>query len=283
MREFDVDAYFKETKKSIKDEMKKQKLLIKFYLDQKKEADEILNIIKEEIKKHFNTLQDKINNGINIFNKDIENFTSKIKEITMNFSQRDDLKNNEKYNNYLNELLLSNEKIVFDHSQESNSFIGKIMVFFYNIKNFFQKKNETKEIIEKINLLQDQLLKDLKMKNRAFNLKIIDQGIKIKDNFKSILSLSFSDLSNIEEKEWKECISLYYDARKLLLSIENREEIEKQIEKEKKEESESLIEKAKIEEKKEENETKTEEDKKEETKEENEIKKEEEKDGEKKE
>ena len=283
LREFDVDAYFKETKKSIKDEMKKQKLLIKFYLDQKKEADEILNIIKEEIKKHFNTLQDKINNGINIFNKDIENFTSKIKEITMNFSQRDDLKNNEKYNNYLNELLLSNEKIVFDHSQESNSFIGKIMVFFYNIKNFFQKKNETKEIIEKINLLQDQLLKDLKMKNRAFNLKIIDQGIKIKDNFKSILSLSFSDLSNIEEKEWKECISSYYDARKLLLSIENREEIEKQIEKEKKEESESLIEKAKIEEKKEENETKTEEDKKEETKEENEIKKEEEKDGEKKE
>ena len=280
LREFDVDVYFKEAKKAIKEELKKQKLLVGFYLEQKKEADEILNIIKKEIKEHFNSLQEKINNRINIFNKDIENFTLKIKEITMNFNQRDDLKNSEKYNNYLNELLLSNEKIVFDNSKTSNTFIGKIMVFFFNIKNFFKKKNDTSAIIEKINFFQTQLLRDLKMKNRSFNLKLIDQGIKIKDNFKSILSLSFSDLSNIEEKEWKECISLYYDARKLLLSIENREELEKQIEKEKKEESESKIEKAKTEETNEENETKTktEEDKKEETKKENEIQKEDKKD-----
>ena len=143
--------------------------------------------------------------------------------------------------------------------------------------------------------MQKQILSDLKKKNRSFNLKLEDQSNKIKDNFKTILNLSFSDLSNIEEKEWKECIELYYEARKSLLSTENQEEIEKQIEQEKIEEKKSKKEEeikdeikdegeSKIEgDKKGESESKIEEDKKEEKKEESETKKEEEKEGEKKE
>ena len=276
-------------------------------MDQKKEAEEILNIVKEGMKIHFNLLQEKINNRIAKFNEDIGNFTGKIKEITMNFTQGDQLKNSEQYNSYLNELFLSNEQIVFNNIKESNSFIDKIRWIFENIKYFFISKNDVNIITEKINELQKQILHDLKMKNRSFNLKLEDQSNKIKDNFKSILSLSFSDLSNIEEKEWKECIELYYEARKSLLSTENQEEIEKQIEQEKieekkskkeeeikdeiKDEGESKIEgdkkdesESKIEgDKKGESESKIEEDKKEEKKEESETKKEEEKEGEKKE
>ena len=307
LKEFNVDNFFIEAKKSIKEESKKQKLLVKLYLDQKKEAEEILNIVKEGMKIHFDLLQEKINNRIAKFNEDIGNFTGKIKEITMNFTQGDQLKNSEQYNSYLNELFLSNEQIVFNNIKESNSFIDKIRWIFENIKYFFISKNDVNIITEKINELQKQILSDLKMKNRSFNLKLEDQSNKIKDNFKSILSLSFSDLSNIEEKEWKECIELYYEARKSLLSTENQEEIEKQIEQEKieekkskkeeeikdeiKEERESKIEGDKKEEseskiegdKKEESESKIEEVKKEEKKEESETKKGEEKEGEKKE
>ena len=214
--QFDVDIFFKEAKKSIKQEISKQKLLVKHYLDEKKNADEILNIIKKEIKIYFEILQEKINNRISKFNGDIFNIINKIKEII-----NGGLNNNEKYNNYIKELFLSN-KILINNSLKNTAFISNVV---NNLKYFFKAKNDINVINEKINDLQNQFLNDLKEKKKYFNLKIDEQSIKIKDNFKSILNLSYSHLSNIEEKEWKECISLYYYARKFLLPIENNEKI----------------------------------------------------------
>ena len=236
---FNTDNFFNEAKESIEVEIKKNKNLIKHYMNEKKEADEILNIVKNETKVHFDLLEEKINNKINNFNKEIEKFIQQIKEITEIYNQTEDLKNNEQYINSFNDLLLSNKHFFFNKEENNDSFISKILSIFYSIKYFFKKKNDENVIKEKIDELKLDLLNNLNRKKRLFNLKLEDQRIKIKANFKSILCLSFSDLSNIEEKEWKECKKIYYEAKGYLLSNEkeeNDEECEKDEENEKKDE-----------------------------------------------
>ena len=49
-------------------------------MDQKKEAEEILNIVKEGMKIHFNLLQEKINNSIAKFNEDIGFILKRLRE-----------------------------------------------------------------------------------------------------------------------------------------------------------------------------------------------------------
>ena len=232
-KDFNVNNFFKEVKLSIRNEVKKHKNLVKHYLNENKEDDEILDMVKESMKVHFDLLEEKVNNKINVFNEEIGKFINKIKEITSSFNQTNDLKNNEKYINNLNDLLLSNHHFILNNEEQNSNFIQKIVSFFYTVKYYFKKKNDINVIKEKIDNLKNQLIKNLNSKIRLFNVKQDEQNKKIKANFKSILSLSFSDLSNIEEKEWEECKKLYYEAKGFLLSNENIEEIEEdKIEKE---------------------------------------------------
>ena len=77
----------------------------------------------------------------------------------------------------------------------------------------------------------DLLQKKVDNKISDFNEEIKKFTDKIKDNFKSIFYLSFSDLSVIEEKEWEQSKKLYYEGKKSLLSIEKIGEEEIKIEK----------------------------------------------------
>ena len=97
--------------------------------------------------------------------------------------------------------------------------------------------------------LEIKLLKILNDKERIINFNFKDEKIKIKHNFYSILALVFSDLSNIEEKEWIESKEQYIKAKKYLLpdeevekfnNIENKDECE-----EKKEEKKNKIDESK--------------------------------------
>ena len=164
------------------------------------------------MKVHFDLLEEKVNNKTNVFNEEIGKFINKIKEITLSFNQTNDLKDNEKYINNLNDLLLSNHRFIINNEEQNSGFIQKIVSFFYSVKYFFKKKNDVDVIKEKIDILKNQLINNLRSKRRLFNLRQKEQKIKIEANFKSILSLSFSDLSNIEEKECEDCKKLYYEA-----------------------------------------------------------------------
>jgi pyridoxine kinase len=88
---------------------------------------------------------------------------------------------------------------------------------------YFKSFYSSDVIKEKIDSSVYYLLEDLKNKQRAFNFQIEDQCIKIKDKFKYIFYSSLTDLSGIEEEEWKECKKSYYKAKKLLLSINELE------------------------------------------------------------
>ena len=224
-----VNIFFKETENSIKDETKKQKDLAQQYLNEKKSDDEILNIVNKKMKKYLDLLQEKINNRISDFNVEIKNFTDKVKRIIPNFNQDDVNKINEKYNNYFNKLLSVNEKIVFNNSELSRTLFSWTLEYLYSWKLYFKKFFNSNIIIEKIDNLEYYLLEDLRRRKRTFNFKTEDQCIKIKDNFKSIFNLSFSDLSVIEEKEWEQSKKLYYEAKKSLLSNEKTPEEEIEI------------------------------------------------------
>ena len=226
-----VDIFFIEAENSIKDETKKQKDLVQQYLNEKKSDDEILNIIKNKMETYLDLLQKKVDNKISDFNEEIKKFTDKIKGIIPNFNQGDINKINEKYNYYFKKLLSANEKIVFDNSELSRTFLSGALRYLYSWHLYFKTFFNRNIIKEKIDSLEYYLLEDLRRKQRAFNFRIVDQSIKIKDNFKSIFYLSFSDLSVIEEKEWEQSKKLYYEGKKSLLSIEKIGEEEIKIEK----------------------------------------------------
>ena len=224
-----VNIFFKETEKSIKDETINQKNKVKHYLIKKKNDDEILNIVNKEMTKYLDLLQEKIKNKISDFKEEISKFTKKLNGIILNFNQTDVPNNMEKYNNYFNELSSINEKIVFDNSEKFRAFFGRIGEYLYSWKLYFKGFFDSNAINEKIDSSAYYLLEDLRMRQREFNFKIEDQAIKIKDNFNSIFNLYFTDLSGIEEKEWEECKKLYYEAKKSLLSTEKIPEEELEI------------------------------------------------------
>ena len=225
------DFFFSETEKSIKDETKKQKDLVQQYLDEKKSDDEILNIVNNKMKIHLDSLQTKVNNKISDFYEEIKKFTDKIKGIIPNFNQGDVNNINKKYNYFFKELLSINEKIIFNNSELSRTFFSRAMEYLYSWKLYFKKFFDRNIIKEKIDSAEYYLLEDLNLRKRAFNFRIVDQCIKIKDNFKLIFNLSFSDLSAIEEKEWEQCKKLYYEGKESLLSIEKKRKEEKKAKK----------------------------------------------------
>ena len=200
-----VNIFFKETEKSIKDETIKQKKQVKHYLNEKKNDDEILNIVNKEMTKYLDLLQEKIKNKISDFKEEISEFTKKLNGIILNFNETDVPNGMEKYNNFFNELSSSNEKIVFDNSVKFRTFFRRIGEYLYSWKLYFKQFFDSNAINEKIDSSEYYLLEDLRMRQREFNFKIEAQAIKIKDNFNKIFNLYFTDLSGIEEKEWEEC------------------------------------------------------------------------------
>ena len=77
--------------------------------------------------------------------------------------------------------------------------------------------------VKKIDELRYETIKNLKNKERIINVNFKDVKIKKEQTFYSILALVFSDLSNIEEKEWIESKERYIKAKKYLLPDEEVE------------------------------------------------------------
>ena len=77
--------------------------------------------------------------------------------------------------------------------------------------------------MEKIDELKEESIDNLNSKERIIKLKLEEDKKKVTDNFEKILGLAFSNLSNIEEKEWNKCRKEYMKAKKYLLPNENVE------------------------------------------------------------
>ena len=149
------------------------------------------------------------------------------------FYNQGDIKNNEEFQNNFERLFNSGKDLKILESKK-DGFIISFIKTIHGILNFFSclfKKKEQK-IKEDIINLRTKILNDLQQKERNFYIKFDDEKIKISLNFNLILGLAFTDLSNIEEKEWIESRKLYYEAKGFLLPDEKKEENEENEEKE---------------------------------------------------
>ena len=126
---------------------------------------------------------------------------------------------NEKYKNNFDKLINSNKDIFIPHGEEENGGFASFMKSVWSgIKSFFRLfKGKEVVIIEKIDDLREETLVSLNEKERITNFKFDDEKVKIEQNFNAILALAFSDLSNIEEKEWIESRDQYIKAKNYLL------------------------------------------------------------------
>ena len=149
-------------------------------------------------------------------------------------------------------LLKQERQRIIDEEKNQNTFYENFIGFFKNMFNFFNFfGSKEKEVNDKIDGIENSFFEKFDEKRRTFKLKLKELKEKIKDEFHEILSLAFSDLSKIEQKDWEESKKEYYKAKNLLLPNESKNEENKEESKEETKE-----------------ETKEEETKKEETKEE---------------
>lgn len=135
------------------------------------------------------------------------------------------LTNNSKFKNCFDILFNSTEDLYIKKDEDNilMFILNSINSLFksFNLFNWFKKEEE--KFFNNLQDLRDEIIYNLEMKNRVFNIKFNDERIKIKGNFKCILALAFSDLSNIEEKEWIQSKKLYHQAKKYLLPNEEEE------------------------------------------------------------
>lgn len=220
--DFNVENLFDKAEEEINVDIRKNNKLVRNFLKDNYEEEQILDIAKRDIKIHFDLLEKSINNEINTFNKKIEKYIKTIKEIAN--TQTEGLKNNEEYNNSINDLLISHNNFL-ETEEAQSSFLSYIASFFSRLKFLFSKKGDEKVIKQRIDQLRLEVINKIKNKKRIFKIKLKEQRIKIKANFKSIIGLTFSDLRNIEEKEWKSSKKSYKEAKELLLS-EKKEKVE---------------------------------------------------------
>ena len=243
---------FDEARIDVEVEIKKYKDKVNEMIKEGKNQEEIITIISKCLEKILNTLYKKLNEKIEQFNKKTENLINDIKEMTSLFNQIE-FEKNEQYKKNLDQLINSSKDIYIEKGEENSilsTFKKAIKLYWNTVKNFFRIfKRKEKAIIEKIDELRYETIENLNDKERIINFNFKDEKIKIKHNFYSILALVFSDLSNIEEKEWIESKKQYIKAKKYLLpdeevekfnNIENKDECE-----EKKEEKKNKIDESK--------------------------------------
>ncbi len=234
-----MSELFEEARTEINVAINNYKNKLKDMLKEGKQTEEIINKISsnlDDIIKNFSSI---LENRIKQFNKKTEDLVDDIKKFSSLFNQLQ-LEKNEQYKNNFNQLINAGKDIFIQKNNENNIFssIFKQLSYIWNsFKSFFNFLKKKEEVaIEEIDKLKQNILDRLYSKERAISFNIEDEKIKIKENFYAILALAFSDLSEIEEKEWIESKESYEKAKSFLLPDEKKENLEQEKEEENKEE-----------------------------------------------
>jgi len=247
---FSLKDLFDKARKDVEDYIKKYKEEeeAKKMIKEGKNKEEIINIFSKGLDEILNTLYNNLNEKFEQFNQKTKNLIDDIKDITSLFNQVE-IEKNEKYKNNFDQLVNSGKNIYFEKGEE-NIILSTFKKAIKLVKDFFRTfKGKETAINEKIDELRTETIEKLNNKERTINIHFEDEKIKIEHNFYAILALAFSDLSNIEEKEWLESKEQYIKAKRYLLpdeEVEKFNNIENKDEgKEKKEEEKNKIEEIK--------------------------------------
>ena len=236
---FSLDELFDEAKSEINVEINKSKTKLKDMLKEGKQTEEIINKVSSILNDIIKNFTSKLENRIKQFNNKTHDLVEDIQKFSCLFNQLQ-LEKNEQYKNNFNQLINAGKEILIQKKTEENIFdslvkrLSYIWNSFKSFFNFFKGKEEV--AMEKIEELKQDILDKLNSKERTMNFNIEDEKIKIKENFYAILALAFSDLSEIEEKEWIESKESYEKAKSFLLPDEKKENLEQEKKEENKEE-----------------------------------------------
>ena len=230
-----LEDLFYKAKEELETNIKNYKIQGKQMVNEGKNPEEISQIVQNSLNNFLKKLDNNLNEKIELFNKKTQGLVNDIKSMASLFNQIE-FEKNEKYKSNFDKLINSNKDIFIpNRDEEGNGGFASFMKSVWSgIKSFFRlfKGNEV-VIIEKIDDLREETLESLNEKERITNFKFDDEKVKIEENFNAILALAFSDLSNIEEKEWIESRDQYIKAKYYLLpgedsmnfiNLENHEE-----------------------------------------------------------
>ena len=242
---------FSEARDQLEVDIKTYKDQAKKMLKAGKNFDDIILIVSQGLEGMLNKLHKNLDGKIELFNQKTQNLVDDIKDMTSLFNQLE-FEKNEQYKNNFDQLINSGKDIFIEKTKESGILYSLKKTWsslWTSVVDFFRSfKGKEIAIIEKIDDLRTETLENLNNKERIINFNFDDEKKKIEQNFNSILALAFSDLSNIEEKEWIESKEQYLKAKKYLLPSEEIElfnDIEKKDEGEEKKEEEKIIEESK--------------------------------------
>ena len=234
---FTLEHIFEETRAEIKDEIYKYKNKLKDMLKEGKDNEEIINTIISGLNNIIKKNSSRLENTIKVFNKNHQDLIEDINKMSSLFNQLQ-LEKNEQFKNNFNQLIRAGKGIKIDENTEE-SFLTSIFQTLSYIWNSFKSifnifKAQENILIEKMDNLQTDFIENLNHKERIMKFNIEDEKLKIKEHFFAILSLAFSDLSQIEEKEWNESKKLYEKAKSFLLPDENKADLSEEINEENK-------------------------------------------------
>ena len=222
--EFSIEVPFKHVIEDIDVEIERYKSEFKIQMKEGKNIEEIINEIKIKLNEIVNDFIENINIEIQKFYDEIQKLVKEIKEMTEFFNQSS-LEENDKFKNSF-EILFNSAKDLYIKKDNHNIFIvwlQNISNWLKNLSIFYWLKGKEEKFLENLQEIRNEVIYNLEWKKRVFNFKLNDERIKIKANFKSIIAIAFSDLSYIEETEWKESKKLYRQAKQYLLPNEKNE------------------------------------------------------------
>ena len=225
-----VDDLFYNAKEELEANIKIYKAQGKQMINEGKNPEEISQIVQDGLDSFLKKLDNNLNEKIELFNKKTQGLVEDIKSMATLFNQIE-FEKNEKYKNNFDQLINSNKDIFIPKEEEevTGGFASLMKSVWIGIKSFFRLfKGKEVVIIEKIDELRDETLNSLNEKERITTFKFDDQKVKIEQNFNAILGLAFSDLSNIEEKEWIESRDQYIKAKNYLLPGEDFENLKEE-------------------------------------------------------
>ena len=233
-------ALFKRIREDIEKEINKSKEEVKSNIKHGQKVEEIINQVRSKIKDLINNFSDALKKEYTSLHSKIHKLIQQIKEMAIYFNQLQ-LEKNKKFINSFNQLLNS-VKVSFNSNQKEFTFFESFYKIFRGIASFFRGiinifKSQEEKVLKELENVREEIKDSLMFKERAFFIDFEDSKINFEYNFQSILGLAFTNLSNIEEKEWNESKKSYYKAKKFLLPNEDFELEEEKEEKEEKEEN----------------------------------------------
>ena len=219
-----LEDLFYKTREELETIIKNHKTKGKQMINDGKNPEEIAQIVQNSLDNFLKKLDNNLNEKIELFNKKTQGLVNDIKSMASLFNQIE-FEKNEKYKSNFDKLINSNKDIFIPNGEEVNGGFASVMKSIWSgIKSFFRLfKGKEVVIIEKIDDLRQETLESLNEKERITNFKFEDEKVKIEQNFNAILALAFSDLSNIEEKEWIESKDQYIQAKNYLIPGEDSE------------------------------------------------------------